>query len=88
MYELFKDFAGPFVALVGALAAAFITLRFGREQARIAQSQRDIALDKLKHDLFDRRYAIYSATKELLEYIPFITDIEKSDSTKIRSLYV
>jgi hypothetical protein len=88
VYEFFKDFAGPIATLVAASVATFITIAFARAQARIAQSQRDIALDKLKFDLLQRRYEIYQAAKELLEYMPFVHDIEKSDSNKIRTLYV
>jgi len=76
------------VTLLAAGAAGFITYTFARIQARIAQSQRDIALDKLKFDLFERRYEIYQATKVLLEYMPFVTDLEKLDVTKVRALSV
>ncbi len=76
------------VTLVAAGAAGFITYTFARIQARIAQSQRDIALDKLKFDLFEKRYEIYQATKALLEYMPFVTDLEKLDATKVRALSV
>jgi len=88
MYEFAKDFVSPIVTLIAALIAGLITLTFARVQARIATSQRDIALDKLKFDLFRNRYEIYEATKKLLEYMQFIHDIEKSDASKIRSLYV
>ena len=87
-YQVLKDFAGPVAAIIGAIVAGTITFIFGRAQTRIAQSQRDIALDKLKFDLFKNRYEIYEATKALLEYVPFVTDIDKCDATKVRSLYV
>jgi len=88
IYDVLKDFASPVVTLIAAFTAGFITITFARTQAQIAQSQRDIALDKLKFDLFKRRYATYQSCKTLLEYVPFITDIEKSDPSKLRSLYV
>jgi len=88
MYQILKDFASPVITLIAAIVAGWITFTFARIQARIAASQRDIALDRLKFDLLQRRYAIYEATKELLEYIPFIHDLEKSDASKIRSLYI
>ncbi len=88
MYELFKDFAGPAATFVAAIAAIVVTAIFNVAQLRIAKSQRNIALDKLKYDLFEKRYEIYEAAKALLEYIPFISDLQKSDATKIRSLYV
>jgi hypothetical protein len=88
MYQFAKDFASPIATFIATMAAAVITFTFARVQARIAASQRDIALDKLKFDLFSHRYEIYQAAKELLEYVPFITDILESDSNKIRSLYV
>jgi len=87
-YQVLKDFAGPTAAIFGAIAAGFITFVISKGQRRIAQSQRDIALDQLKFNLLQRRYEIYQATKELLEYVPFISDIRKSDSTKIRTLAV
>jgi hypothetical protein len=88
MYQFAKDFASPIATFIATMTAAAITFTFARVQARIAASQRDIALDKLKFDLFRNRYEIYEAAKKLLEYVPFIDDIEKSDASKIRSLYV
>jgi hypothetical protein len=88
MYEILKDFASPVVTLIAAIVAGCITFTFARIQARIAESQRDIALDRLKFDLLQRRYAVYEATKELLEYLPFIHDLEKSNASKIRLLYI
>jgi hypothetical protein len=81
--EFAKAFAGP-IATVIAAAAAFtvsiaalkVTRRFGalqagiaEEQKEIAKSQRDIAYDKLKHDLFDKRYDIYLHAKAIIERI-------------------
>lgn len=85
---MLKDFAAPAAAIFGATAAGLITAVIGRSQKRIAQSQRDIAFDQLKFNLFQRRYEVYQATKELLEYIPFISDIEKSDANKLRTLAI
>jgi hypothetical protein len=87
-YQALKDFAGPVAAVIGAIVAGLITLVISNGQKRIAQSQRDIALDQLKFNLLQKRYEIYQATKDLLEYLPFITDIAHSDSTKIRNLSV
>ena len=88
MYAILKDFAGPVATLVAAVTAIVVTTIFSRSQLLIARSQRDIAYDKLKFDLFKERSAIYKATRDLLEYVPFVTDIAKSDATKIRSLYI
>src|SRR3954447_6824091 len=62
VYELAKDFAGPTAAVLGATAASFIAWRFGRTQARVAQTQADTALQNLRAtqrrlalDLFDKR---------------------------------
>jgi hypothetical protein len=87
-YQMLKDFAGPVSVITAATVAAFITYRIGTAQKLIAQSQRDIALDQLKFNLLQKRYDIYQATKDLLEYLPFIPDIQHSDSTKIRNLTV
>lgn len=87
-YQVFKDFAGPFAAIVGATVAGGITYFISKGQRLIAQSQRDIALDQLKFNLLQKRYEIYQATKELLEYVALISDIESSDSNKIRLLAI
>jgi hypothetical protein len=88
MRELLKDFAGPFATVFAATVAAVITFKFSRAQTKIAQSQRDIALDRLKFDLLQRRYEIYNAAKELLEFVPFVTELRKSDPSRVRSLYM
>lgn len=67
MYWFFKDFAGPISVIIASGAATWITYRLGNRQAKIAEAQKDIAYDKLKHDLFDKRYEIYLAAKRLIE---------------------
>jgi hypothetical protein len=69
MYAFFKDFAGPIATTVAAAVAAWINFYFNRMQVRITATQADIALEKLKLDLFDKRYVIYSAAKHLIEYL-------------------
>jgi hypothetical protein len=69
VYELIKDFTSPVVTLSAAIVAGLITITFARIQANIAESQRDIALDRLKFDLFQRRYDIYEAAKQLIEHM-------------------
>jgi hypothetical protein len=83
MYQLLKDFAGPAATLIASITAIVVTAVFSKSQLRIADSQRNIALDKLKHDLFQKRYEIYEAAKALLEYVPFITDVQRSDAARI-----
>jgi hypothetical protein len=88
MYELFRDFASSFATIIAASVAGGITYVFAKRQADIAASQRDIALHKLKFDLFDARYEIYEAAKSLIEYVSFVTELENTHTTKVRSLYV
>jgi hypothetical protein len=52
-----------------AVAISFASYRSGRWQVRIAR-------EKLRHDLYDRRYAIYLAFHYLLEAIGEKDDIE------------
>jgi hypothetical protein len=65
-YEFFKDFAGPLAAVIAAVVAALITFRFSSKQTEIAQFQADIASDKLKFDLFERRMNTYDAIREVI----------------------
>jgi hypothetical protein len=74
---------GAIATIIAATVAAGITFYFGRVQANIgkqqattaslqagiANQQAQTALDRLRYDLFDKRYAIYLATKDLLRYV-------------------
>src|SRR6516164_426944 len=88
LYDILKDFAGPVVTFIAAVVATSITYVINRNQFRIAQSQRDIALDRLKFDLHTKRYEIYEAAKSLLEHIALVNDVKKCDPGKVRILYI
>jgi hypothetical protein len=73
VYDLFHDFAGPVATIFASIVVARITLHFGRVQAQISQQQANIARQqaelarvRLRHDLYDRRFAIYDAARSLL----------------------
>ena len=61
---------------------------FNAAQKRIAQTQADVAIEKLKVDLFDKRYSIYLSAKQLIEHLAAQTELEKVDHGKVRSLFV
>jgi hypothetical protein len=63
--EWLKALASPAVAL----AVFFLILSFNRWQVRLGK-------EKLRHDLYDRRFAIYLAFKELLLGLPEKPDAE------------
>jgi hypothetical protein len=56
---------GPVATIFAAIIAVLVTGTLGFAQWRIARAQKDIAYDKLKLDLFDKRYAIYQAALSL-----------------------
>jgi hypothetical protein len=87
-YDVLKDFAGPVATTIAAITAIVVTHRFNKRQIEVSRAQRDIALDKLKFDLFELRFGIYLAAKELIEYASSQHDIKKIDSNRVRSLYV
>jgi hypothetical protein len=87
-YNALKDFAGPIATTIAAITAIVVTQRFNKRQIEISRAQRDIALDKLKFDLFELRYGIYLAAKELIEYASNSGDLSKVDSNHVRSLCV
>ena len=64
-YQVVKDFAQP-VATLGAASAVAV---FAYRQWRTADEQAKTALDKLKLDLFERRYAIYVELKKVLKTV-------------------
>jgi hypothetical protein len=64
-----KDFAGLITALIASGVALYIACRFTSIQATAAERQAAIAHDKLKYDLFEKRYKIYNEAKELITYV-------------------
>jgi hypothetical protein len=67
-----KTFAGPIATLVASFAAIWFAnaqRKIAASQRDIAASQRDIAHDRLKYDLFQKRYVVYNSAKELLRLI-------------------
>ena len=91
--KFFEKFSGPLATVAASVAAAGVTIGFGMVQAGIARSQAktadaqkqisqtqlDIAYDKLKHDLFEKRYEIYSAAKALIERILATSPVNDAD---------
>jgi hypothetical protein len=76
LWEFSKTFAGPIATVLAAGAAVLVTWKLGKarvgiakSQADTAQAQRDIAFDKLKHDLFKERCDVYTAAKGIMERI-------------------
>jgi hypothetical protein len=79
--ELLERLAGPIATVVASIAALTVTLVLGLVQARIARSQAntadaqrqiarvqlEIAYDRLKHDVFERRYEVYVAADKFIE---------------------
>src|SRR5271166_1108191 len=60
---------GPIATLAAAVAASLITWRFSSQQARSAKQQADTALDQLRYNLFEKRYAIYKDLQQLLKLL-------------------
>jgi hypothetical protein len=92
-YQLFKDFAQPIATTIGAITVAGITTYFARIQARIAKNQvgiarfqSELAHDRLRFDLFNKRYEIYDAVKILLKTIFDHDWTPNSDRTKVYDL--
>jgi hypothetical protein len=88
MWSFFKDFAGPIATIVAAGAAVIVTMFFNKRQTAIAETQKNIALDKLKHDVFEKRYKIFLAARSLIETVLHQSDFQKIESARIRELRV
>jgi hypothetical protein len=65
-YQIFKDFAGPLATIFAALAAVGVTAYFAWHQKQIAKRQVDISGEKLRHNLYQKRYRIFDAARKLL----------------------
>ena len=67
MYQTLEDFAGPASTIIASITAALITLFFALRQVRIATQQAETSLDQLRYNIFEKRYAIYTSAKDLIE---------------------
>ena len=79
-WEFFKAFAGPIATVFASLTAVGVAVTFGIIQARISRSQAEtaaaqkdiakgqlnIALERMKHDLFEKRFAVFEVARQLL----------------------
>ena len=63
----FAVYGGPVATFIASLTAAGVAGTFGWFQYRLARTQRDIAFEKLKFDLFDRRYALFKKVFDILD---------------------
>jgi hypothetical protein len=61
MYQIFKDFAGPIATITAALVALSVTWYFAWHQKKVAKEQAFIAREKLRLDLYNRRFEIFSS---------------------------
>lgn len=73
IYQAFRDFAGPVATIIGALAAVGVTSwlgigqsRIAKQQAKFAEEQAQLAAVRLRHELFDRRFALFAAARRFL----------------------
>ena len=81
MYLVAKDFAAPIATIAAATAAAFVTVTIQQQNYRVAR-------DRLKLDLFDKRYEIYTATRDLLLLLVRNPDLnEPAVDTELKRIY-
>jgi hypothetical protein len=59
-----------------------------RHQAEIAKQLAAIAFDRLRFDLFEKRYAIFTAIKELLKYLVNLPRAESIDALTVVKYFV
>jgi hypothetical protein len=86
LYATAKDFAGPLATVLAASVALCVTFYFNRLQYQISSAQRDIALDKLKLDAFEKRYEIYTEVKALMQFALLQNDFQGFDHEKLDAL--
>jgi hypothetical protein len=64
--DLIEKFAAPAAAVLASLMALVVAWRLGRIQASFARNQTRIAIEALKHNLFEKRYGVYQAARSLI----------------------
>jgi hypothetical protein len=92
-YDVVHDFAAPLATVIAAGTAVFVTWRLGksqvtiaRQQAHIAAQQAETALDRLRYDIFERRYAIYLAAQRIIE-LSILDNRSPSEAGELHKLY-
>jgi hypothetical protein len=72
-YQVLRDFAGPVATIFAACVAVFVTwwigrgqLRIARQQAKIAAQQTDLAAIRVRHDLYERCFAVFECARDLI----------------------
>ena len=71
--QIVQVFLAPLATILAAGAATY----FVRQQWKTAEKQAETALDQLRWNLFNKRYAIYDDVKQLLRLL--INDAQKPD---------
>lgn len=86
LYQILKDYAGPVATIIASITAARITWYFASRQATIAsqqantaKQQANTAFDQLRLNLFEKRFAIYNAARELLSDVINNPNLQGSD---------
>jgi hypothetical protein len=76
--QLIRELGPIVVALIAAFIASIIQYR----QWKTADMQREIAKNKISLDLYDRRFAVYVATREFLASVIGPADLNHNDHRK------
>lgn len=72
MYYFFKDFAGPLATVIASVIAGVFIYR----QWKTAEKQAETALDQLRYNLFEKRFAIYEDVRQLLNSLRYGPDCD------------
>ena len=66
-YSVLKDFAGPVATVIAATAAVVVSGYFAWQQSTTAKRQAETAIDQLRFNLFEKRYAVYDTIQKFLD---------------------
>ena len=87
MYQIAKDFAPTALTFIAAVVAVSVNIWFNKRQSATAMRAVDIAHDRLRFDLFDKRYEIYNAAKEAIE-VALAKSNEDTEPSELRELFI
>lgn len=82
--EFFKSFAGPFATITASVVAGSIAIYFAAHQKNISFQQKEIAKEKLRLDLFDRRYKVYESIFDYYNALVGWTGTEEQEAANKR----
>ncbi len=83
----FTTLLGPAATIVAAVVAVVVTGTFAKKQTDIAREQARTAKEKLRHDLFERRWRVFETALDLYYAMISWADVPTPEQVKAKDAF-